>query len=189
MMAIVFAAPAGWLANKIGAVPCVAVSTVALGVLYAAFPLFSSSAVIIGISPLLGLGLLFYAVADMSLILDTLPNVEVRGRDIGVWNGFQYVGQALGAAFAAPTLAGMGHEPASSSPFYNASNADEALPYTRASYRLVFWVGAAAILGSCVLVYLARLALRVRDAARGLSFLNEHNAGALEERTDDNEKL
>ena len=172
VIAVVFAVPAGWAAGKFGPVPSVVVSSIALGALFASLPYVPAESILFGLSPLLGFGLLLFAVADLSLIIDTLPDPTQRARDIGVWNAFQYVGNALGAAFAGPAVTSFGHQPIEFAPFYNASNPDS-LPYARAGYQLIFWTGAGAILVSCIFVYLARLAILLRNANR---LLNESDA-------------
>lgn len=164
VVSVVCAVPAGWASGRFGAVACVMLSSIALGVLFGTFSFLSSEAALLGIAPLLGIGLLLFAVADLSLIIDTLPDPRQRARDIGLWNAFQYVGNAIGAAFTGPTLTAFGYVPGAA---FNATATDAGAtpPYSREGYRAVFWVGAAAIFLSCAAVYRARRAILARDAS------------------------
>ena len=160
IVAVFFAPLAGWATGKIGPVPCVGVSSLALASLFFAYPALTTPTMTIVLSPLLGLGLLFFSVADMALIISTLPHPVARGRDIGLWNAFQYVGNAIGAAFAGSSVGVFGHD--THAPFYNATTQREAPPYARMGYSFVFWIGSGAILLSAGVIYLAAVSLRRR---------------------------
>jgi len=178
VIAATCAAPVGWAADRVGPVPCVYISSLLLGLLFAVFSYTTSTTVLIAISPALGLGLLLYAVADLSLIIASLPDPTQRARDIGFWNAFQSVGYALGAAFVTPAIATFGRATADDAPFYNATVIpEETLPYTRDGYHLIFWTGTAAIVFSCLFVWLAQRALRMHPAASSRASLCGNSAG------------
>lgn len=80
-------APAvGYFANKVGAVWCVLCSSIALVSLFVALPYVSTAPILMLLAALLGCGLVLFSVADLSLIIQTLPDEDFTGSDIGIWN-------------------------------------------------------------------------------------------------------
>ncbi len=173
VIAITCAAPAGRIADRLGPVPCVMVSSVCMGVLFGTFPYFKTELELLACSPLLGFGLLLFAVADLSLVIHALPDPNSRGRDLGIWNAFQYVGNALGGGFVGWIFwVEGGAEPA---PHPSGSTGSAPPIYPVLDYRLAFWTGSAAIGVSCLFIWAAQVTLRRSAArARALSSSSSH---------------
>lgn len=104
LVAILAAAPIGKLNQLVGPVPCVVASTVVIAALMSSLPFVNSVALLLAFATLFGLSICLFSVADLALIVQTLPNDATSGTDIGVWNTFQYVGIAVGASICGPIL-------------------------------------------------------------------------------------
>ena len=84
-LVMVLAAPVGWLADRIGPFVCVITSTICLSALFFALPFVDSKEILIFLAVPYGLGLVFFLVADLFLLIETLPDPSTAARDIGFW--------------------------------------------------------------------------------------------------------
>jgi MFS family permease len=107
-LVMVLAGPVGCLADRVGPVVCVLLSSLSLCGLFAAMSYVDTKASLVALAAPYGLGIVFYVIADLFLVIETLPDPSARARDLGFWNSFQYVGNALGAVFAGGVLSAFG---------------------------------------------------------------------------------
>lgn len=83
-LVMVLAAPVGWLADRIGPFVCVITSTICLSALFFALPFVDSKEILIFLAAPYGLGLVFFLVADLFLLIETLPDPDFTR--CGTWN-------------------------------------------------------------------------------------------------------
>ena len=103
-VAILAAAPIGKLAARVGSVPCVVASTLIITVLVCALTFVRHIASLLVFATIFGLAVCLFSVADLALVVQTLPNDETSGNDMGIWNLFQYLGTAIGASVSGAVL-------------------------------------------------------------------------------------
>ena len=104
LVAITFAAPVGKLTATFGSVPCVVCASFIITILMCSLSFVTEFHMLLLFATFSGISICLFSVADLALIVQTLPDDESTGADMGMWNTFQYVGIAIGSAYSGAVL-------------------------------------------------------------------------------------
>ena len=171
IIAIVLAVPVGHIAKRVGAVPTVVVSSFLMAGLMCPYGFIETISELMMLSVAFGTALVCFCIADITLIVQTLPDQSMSGQDIGLWNMFQYIGVAIGGAFSGPVLTAYATPMPNTTEFIteygDGGQSGGGTYYAVAGYRIVYFTAAGVGLMSCFFVYLAHTAL-IDEMARFL---------------------
>ena len=90
IIAIVLAVPVGHIAKRVGAVPTVVVSSFLMAGLMCPYGFIETISELMMLSVAFGTALVCFCIADITLIVQTLPDQSMSGQDIGLWNMFHH---------------------------------------------------------------------------------------------------
>ncbi|MGH2628027.1 MAG: MFS transporter, partial [Anaerolineales bacterium] len=94
----------GWLSDRIGRRPIVAVSSLLMGIMVLVFLVAPSFSLMLVLSVIFGIGFGAFNTVDLALAVDVLPSREAAAKDLGIWGISTTLPQVLGPLIGGPIL-------------------------------------------------------------------------------------
>ncbi len=94
----------GWLSDRIGRRPIVAVSSLLMGIMVLIFLVAPSFSLMLVLSVIFGIGFGAFNTVDLALAVDVLPSREAAAKDLGIWGVSTTLPQVLGPLIGGPIL-------------------------------------------------------------------------------------
>ena len=155
------APPSGVLADAFGTVPPCFASLLVASVVCFTLPWMSSVVAVFVLLPFIGAISQIFSLADMALIVRTLPSARTRIRDMGAVPAMQALGQAIATVYSGLVLTAVGAVVGS----VGVGGADDSrVRYQRLGYVWSFVpMGGVAVIGALLLLPLRKVDAAVHD--------------------------
>lgn len=152
------APPSGYLADAFGTVPPCFASLLVASVVCFTLPWMSDVVAVFVLLPFIGAISQIFSLADMALIVRTLPSARTRIRDMGAVPAMQALGQAIATVYSGVMLTAVGAVVGA------VGAGDSRVRYQRLGYVWSFVpMGGVAVLGALLLLPLRKVDAAVHD--------------------------